>query len=338
MAPVSVFASLKSLYTKHQDEPSLSVLTVALLSVTLTLLYVVPLYLSPTTRPSPSLSRDAPSVIRARIRTVSAACILASLGVLCLAVNQGNCSLGAALTFMGWWPISVADVARSLLLTAILFLGPLYERGIVEGEWRSWFRYSKLSESLGGWIGWRNYIAGPVTEEVMFRSALIPLHLLAQVSPGYIVFVSPLYFGIAHVHHFYEFRLTHPDTPALAALLRSLFQFGFTTVFGWYATFVYLRTSSLLAVILIHSFCNWCGLPRLWGRVETGEPVRPRFTRGKEDSDGHSAVGNGQLSIGWTIAYYLLLVVGAVAFVQCLWPLTNSYHALVSFSSSTSTK
>ncbi|KAJ5628411.1 CAAX amino terminal protease [Penicillium lividum] len=338
MAPASVLASIKSLYTKHQDEPSLSINTVALLSVALTLLYVVPFYLSPTTRPSPSLSRDAPSVIRARIRVVSASCILTSLIVLWLAVNQGGSSLGAAMTLMGWWPISVADIARSLLLTAILFIGPLYERGMVEGEWRFWFRYGKLSESLGGWIGWRNYIAGPVTEEIMFRSGIIPLHLLAHVSPGYIVFVSPLYFGIAHVHHFYEFRLTHPDTPALAALLRSLFQFGFTTVFGWYATFIYLRTSSLLAVILIHSFCNWCGLPRVWGRVQAGITISPPMTRGKEDPDGQSAFVGDRLNIGWTIAYYLLLVAGAVAFAQCLWPLTNSYHALVTFSSSESTK
>lgn len=98
-------------------------------------------------------------MIRARIRVVSGSCILASLVVLWVIVDQGNSSVTAALTLLGWWPISVSDVARSLLLTAILFIGPLYERGIVEGEWRSWFRRSKISESLGGWIGWRNYVA-----------------------------------------------------------------------------------------------------------------------------------------------------------------------------------
>lgn len=171
----------------------------------------------------------------------------------------------------------------------------------------------------------------------MFRSAIVPLHLLAHVPPSRIVFVAPLYFGIAHVHHFYEFRLTHPDTPVLTALLRSAFQFGYTTVFGWYATFIYLRTGSLIAVTLVHSFCNWCGLPRFWGRVEASEPLGPPMTRGKEDPDGSSAaVGNGQLSIGWTIAYYLLLLAGALTFAQCLWPLTNSYNALVSFSGSKS--
>ncbi|KAJ5166463.1 uncharacterized protein N7482_005244 [Penicillium canariense] len=338
MAPVGILARLKSLYSKHQDEPSLSVQTVALFSIALTLLYVVPFYLSPSTRPSPSLSRDAPSVIRARVRAVTGSCIACSLVVLWLAVDKGGSSLGAALSLLGWWPIDLADILRCLLLTAILFVGPLYERGIVEGEWRAWLTRRKWSESLGGWIGWRNYVAGPITEEVMFRSAIVPLHLLAQVSPGRITFIAPLYFGIAHIHHFYEFRLTHPDTPALAALLRSLFQFGYTTIFGWYATFLFLRTGSLPVVILVHSFCNWCGLPRFWGRVEAGEPLGPPV-RGKEDdgngngngSGGGVSVGAGKLGVGWTVAYYALLVLGALGFAWGLWPLTESYYALVDF-------
>jgi prenyl protein peptidase len=169
----------------------------------------------------------------------------------------------------------------------------------------------------------------------MFRSAIIPLHLLAKVDAGRIVFIAPLYFGIAHVHHFYEFRLTHPDTPVLAAALRSIFQFGFTTVFGWYATFVYLRTGSLLAVILIHTFCNWCGLPRLWGRVEAVVHIGSTLNRGKEDSDRSIVYTYGELSIAWSVAYYALLVVGAIGFYYGLWPLTESLHALVEFTGST---
>lgn len=153
-----------------------------------------------------------------------------------------------------------------------------------------------------------------------------------------IVFVAPLYFGIAHIHHFYEFTLTHPHASLLGALLRSLFQFAYTTLFGWYATFVYLRTGSLAAVILVHSFCNWCGLPRLWGRLEPVPrsplvlpPATAAAVRGKEDGD-LSGGGSATLGIGWTIAYYLLLVAGAVGFWHQLWPLTQSSHALVSFS------
>lgn len=106
-------------------------------------------------------------MIRARIRAVTGSCVASSLIVLWLIVEEGNSSLGAALSMLGWWPIDLADILRSLFLTAILFLGPLFERGIAEGEWRTWFRRSKLSESLSGWIGWRNYVA--VSSVQVFR-------------------------------------------------------------------------------------------------------------------------------------------------------------------------
>lgn len=152
------------------------------------------------------------------------------------------------------------------------------------------------------------------------------------MSPARIVFLTPLYFGIAHVHHFYEFRLTHPDTPVVAALFRSIFQFGYTTLFGWFAAFVYLRTGSLPAVILIHSFCNWCGLPRFWGRVEADMPIGPPQMRAKDDADVSTVhVADGQLGVSWTAAYYVILVAGAVGFYYMLWPLTESSSALAQF-------
>lgn len=124
-------------------------------------------------------------MIRARIRAVSGSCILASLVVLWVIVDQGNSSFAAALTLLGWWPISVSDVARSLLLTAILFIGPLYERGIVEGEWRSWFRRSKISESLGGWIGWRNYVAVSTTLCPIYLLCLLFLRKMQVLGPNW---------------------------------------------------------------------------------------------------------------------------------------------------------
>ena len=106
-------------------------------------------------------------------------------------------------------------------------------------------------------------------------------------------------------------------------------------MFGWYATFVYLRTGSLLAAILAHSFCNWCGLPRLWGRVVSGVSVSPPFTKGKEDVDAQMPeTSQGQLGIGWTITYYTLLFAGAIGFYSALWPLTQSPYALASFTTS----
>lgn len=144
---------------------------------------MVPFYLSPTTRPSPSLSRDAPSVIRARIRVVMGSCIVSSVLVLWLIVEEDNSSLGAGVRLLGWWPVGLLETLRSLLLTAILFLGPLFERGIVEGEWKFWFRRSSLSECLGGWIGWRNYVA--VSTSFFFLSVpfLSKINLISPRAP-----------------------------------------------------------------------------------------------------------------------------------------------------------
>lgn len=48
-----------------------------------------------------------------------------------------------------------------------------------------------------------------------------------------------------------------------AALLHSVFQFGYTTVFGGYTAFLFLRTGHLIGPVLCHSFCNFMGFPPL---------------------------------------------------------------------------
>lgn len=133
---------------------------------------------------------------------------------------------------------------------------------------------------------------------------------MARTPITQIIYLSPLVFGLAHVHHFYEFRLSNPGVPAAAALARSVFQLGFTTVFGAYATFLYVRTGSLGAVCAVHAFCNAMGLPRLWGTV-------------RREGSGRAA------TVGWTVGYYAVLVVGAWAWFGNLWGLTEDGGKLV---------
>jgi prenyl protein peptidase len=153
--------------------------------------------------------------------------------------------------------------------------------------------------------------------------------VLAQTPNNTIIFLTPIVFGLAHIHHFYEFRITHPHTPLISAVLRTVLQLTYTTLFGGYATFIYLRTGSLLSVILVHAFCNWMGFPRFWGKVEAGESViGPDFGEGKREDD---QAKTGELGVAWSVVYYALLVVGAVGWWKYLWPLTASEMALVSF-------
>lgn len=167
----------------------------------------------------------------------------------------------------------------------------------------------------------------------------MPLFLLSGASKSTIIFATPIIFGLAHIHHFYEFRITHPNTPVGAAVIRSLFQLGYTTLFGSYATFLFLRTGSLLAVIFVHSFCNWMGLPRFWGRVGAVEPLLGSSNqieqRVKRDENKNMVaaiqVAEGRSSICWTVAYYVLLLLGAFGFWKEIWALTESSSALMQF-------
>jgi prenyl protein peptidase len=196
---------------------------------------------------------------------------------------------------------------------------------VVERAYTLWLSWppQPLAEVWGEWITWRNLVAGPVTEEILFRSASVPLMLLARASIKETIFLSPVVFGLAHFHHFYEFRLTNPGVPFAAALARTVFQLGFTTVFGAYATFIYIRTGSLLAVCAVHAFCNTMGLPRLWGRVR-------RIVPAKDGKGGDDYTVEETGSLKWTVAYYVLLVAGAVGFYMNLWAWTDSANALVS--------
>ncbi|KAL9129854.1 MAG: hypothetical protein Q9217_001809 [Psora testacea] len=320
--------------TEEVKAPLLSSQCAAALSVAFTAFYVLPFYLSPTTRPSPALSRDAPSVIRARIRFVMFSVTLSTLITSYILSTRAYKSFPLILHTLGIYPVIPIAIIKSVLLTALLFAGPLFEKGIIESGWRRWVKGEDIHETLSSWIGWRNFVAGPFTEEILFRSVLVSLntHTRPLLPVRKLIFTTPLYFGIAHIHHFYEFTLTHPYTPLLPALVRSLIQFAYTTVFGWYATFVFLRTGSLWAVVLIHSQCNWMGLPRIWGRVggvEVQGGVVGGPTRGKEDTDAAQDDGPQRLGAAWTVAYYVILVAGAIAWWKTLWPLSESQGALM---------
>ncbi|EWC45104.1 hypothetical protein DRE_06243 [Drechslerella stenobrocha 248] len=194
----------------------------------------------------------------------------------------------------------------------LLFAGPLAAHLWLDRDPRDDLLFDARA-ALGSWIGWRNYVVGPATEELTFRSHILALHLAmapSTATPTVLTLCTPLYFGIAHLHHLYEFRLTHPSAPLHLAVVRSLVQFAYTTLFGWYAAFIYLRFGSLWAAIAAHSFCNVMGLPRFWGVLDAEPHGRATWRT-------------------WT--YYLLLAVGALGFYTCLWSWTGSRNALVQY-------
>ncbi|KAL2271683.1 hypothetical protein VTJ83DRAFT_1054 [Remersonia thermophila] len=320
--------ALRRLNPWHKDAPPpppppITPLAASLVLVLYALGYFVPFYLSPATRPSPTLSRDAPSVIRARVRSVVLSSLLCTAATYAVLARLGGSGPREALHLLGLWPLAARASLRALGLTALLFLGPLYGYLVVDRGWRDWLRLEPVKELWREWTAWRNYVAGPITEELLFRAASLPLLLLARCPPSAIVLCAPLTFGLAHVHHYYEFRLTHPRVPAAAALARSLFQLAYTTLFGAYASFLFLRTGSLLAVSAVHAFCNGMGLPQVYGRVE------PAWDGDGDDDGGGGGRAGKRPSILWSVVYYVLLVAGAVLWYRNLWGLSESGNALV---------
>lgn len=120
-------------------------------------IYVIPFYLSPATRPSATLTRDAPSSIRARTRAVTFSSFLCCVLTVVVLYKHDVTATGVS-KLLGVWPISPLDVARTMLLVIILFAGPIFEHGFVDGGFQDWIRLRGVRDSLSSWIGYRNFV------------------------------------------------------------------------------------------------------------------------------------------------------------------------------------
>ncbi|EME85776.1 uncharacterized protein MYCFIDRAFT_88452 [Pseudocercospora fijiensis CIRAD86] len=347
-----LFGRLRDYYFgKKEGSPLISETTAVLFGLLFTLIFIAPFYLSPTLRTSSLQSRDAPTVIKARIRAVALSCLASTLVAVYVLVVYGHATARDVFRLLAVWPVNLVDCLRVLALVAVLFVAPLYETVIVDRGWREWRPRAVKERFFDSLPGLRNNVIAPLAEEWVFRSLVVSLYLLAKVPAGRIVFTSPLIFGAAHIHHLVELLRTH--TPAgrllpplsvwIRGILQSLFQFTYTSLFGFFTAFVYLRTGNLFAVVLAHSFCNVMSLPRVYGRLGQHEDdklyeMTPDVAQGKRDDGLASMKGRElhnptakDLGIQWTIVYYILLPSGVYGFYRLLWPMTESTNALAGF-------
>jgi prenyl protein peptidase len=348
--------------TSAEAPPAISSRVALLCAFLFTAFYVAPFYLSPTLRSTSLASRDSPSVIRARVKSVTLACAACAVVNVYILAIHGQATPRDVLRLWGVWPISFFDIAKLLGLVSVLFIGPLFKSLIAEGEWREITPSNIKAELFDSWVGYRNIIVAPLSEELVFRSLVISLYLLAKVSPTRIVFTTPLIFGMAHLHHLAANirgrtppgRKSPPLVIWLQCIAVSLFQFAYTSLFGFFAAFALLRTGNFYGVVLVHSFCNWMGVPQFWGRIGQFAPHPTHITpdiaqNGRDESvEGTSKVGSGgeaegaeedkaralreagpqNLGDAWTVTYYVLLVGGAYGFYRLLFPWTASANAL----------
>jgi prenyl protein peptidase len=179
-----------------------------------------------------------------------------SSNVLSLAPQLAGGVQSATTELLGLrWLGFVPALAIPFCLTATLFAAPLLllaidiSSGLVD----------PLPSRLD-LLALRDYVFAPVTEEWAFRACMVPALCLDGWSFASAVAVAPIFFGAAHLHHVHE-AVVYQGRPLRAALIAMCFQMTYTTVFGWYASWLFVRTGHLAAPVAAHAFCNLLGFP-----------------------------------------------------------------------------
>ncbi|XP_064483842.1 CAAX prenyl protease 2-like [Ornithodoros turicata] len=230
-----------------------SCLSATLWSFMLAVTYVGSLYIWRTKD-----HRDHPSTIKRRFVSVFIIICISPLFVTFGAdlhhFKQGTrISSLLGLRSTGWIQAAILP----LFLTMVLFAGPLAVH-YCDGVWslylepRYW--YSNLKNLI--WI--RNHVVAPFSEEFTFRACMLPI-LVPCLGERSAVIIGPLFFGVAHFHHLIE-KMTRTSNMKFA-IMQSLFQFAYTTIFGAYSVYLFLRTGHFIAPFIAHAFCNHMGFP-----------------------------------------------------------------------------
>ncbi|EDV96441.1 CAAX prenyl protease 2 [Drosophila grimshawi] len=252
----------------HMTEalPQIPVLQSVGCSFVLAVIYVGSLYVWNTKH-----NRDHPTTIKRRFASVSCVMLIAPLFVYFFSspelLQQEPFPKLLGFRWHGLWQAIVIPY----LLTALLYAGPIFVN-MQNESWRSYFDVDYWRGSLGNIIWIRNHVMAPLSEEFVFRACMMPL-ILQSFTPLTAVFITPLFFGVAHLHHIAE-RLSL-GVKLSAALMIGLFQFTYTTLFGFYSAYLFARTGHYIAPLLAHAVCNHMGLPDvqdlwqqdLWRRV-----------------------------------------------------------------------
>jgi len=212
-------------------------------------------------------------VIRARLLVVTLSSILSCFVLFVVIWNlTGGLpetlwdSVDSTLARLGFIPPdSLRDAILPCLIAPALFLGPLYVQFLdrLFPLQKAWSMKYSVVPYVCTWQGWRTVIIGPITEEVVFRACILAAYKMAGSSQWKMVYLSPLWFGVAHVHHAWDTynRYGRTRSALQVALGRTVFQLAYTSLFGFHCSWLFLRTGSLLSPILSHVFCNIMGLP-----------------------------------------------------------------------------
>uniref|UniRef100_A0A8D8N554 CAAX prenyl protease 2 n=1 Tax=Culex pipiens TaxID=7175 RepID=A0A8D8N554_CULPI len=214
--------------------------------------------------------RDHPSTIKRRFFSVFVVMIISPVFV-ALLTSEGVFQRYSVWQIMGFRLEGLfTAIVLPLVLTATLFLGPLSVT-LTNGLWRIYSEPMYWVNAVQNLMWLRNHLVAPLSEEFTFRACMLPL-LLQTFRPHVAMLITPLLFGLAHLHHIKE-RL-RDGTPLRVVLTVSFFQFFYTTIFGIYSAYLFVRSGHFAAPFVAHAFCNHMGFPDL--QEVTSQPSERR--------------------------------------------------------------
>uniref|UniRef100_A0A3B5A2Z0 CAAX prenyl protease 2 n=1 Tax=Stegastes partitus TaxID=144197 RepID=A0A3B5A2Z0_9TELE len=207
-----------------------------------------------------SLPRNHPSVIKRRCVSVLLVSAL---------------SPAVVKTWMHWVDVSVLElmgvrmegfVPASILPLLLTMVSPYLNLGFIFPDVQTW----RLCVRDAVWL--RNQVVAPVTEELVFRGAMLPM-LVPCTGPTAAIFVAPLFFGVAHFHHIIEQRRLGKDSMSVILLVAGQLAYTHFLRARLIKSVICVSKGHVVGPVLCHSFCNSQGLPDVTSALQ--HPERP---------------------------------------------------------------
>lgn len=213
------------------------------------------------------LSRLASGTIFRRLVSITMSTLISILIVYLYSRYNSDKSWVDLILSFRFHKLKIKDVIWPLIITATIFLGPIVDEILsslcnrhVVSIWQTRPNFSLIL---------RNWVVGPVVEEIVFRC--INCTLLSNDFPThYSIIISGILFGAAHLH---PQIMQHVFLDMERQLLvDSIIQFLYTSAFGMYVASIFMKTRSLWPAAMVHIFCNIMGAP-------TNDIIRTRWLK-----------------------------------------------------------
>ncbi|KAI3634090.1 hypothetical protein MIR68_007694 [Amoeboaphelidium protococcarum] len=150
---------------------------------------------------------------------------------------------------------------KALFVAISLVLGPVIVQILYYGTLVQYLK-AQIEFEQSWLLILRNFVIAPTVEEFIYRVCITYLLQRDGFTNMQIILLAPQFFGFSHLHHLFgKLRVAKSRSEAINAVLGTVLQYAYTSVFGMIASQLYLRTQSFITICVVHSMYNIIGFP-----------------------------------------------------------------------------